>query len=404
VSRYLAFIIVLIPFALQAQITAPESRAVRMTDYPATTRHDPIFIFCIAGAGDTGSLTAASPGGTAPFTFVWTMFDQTTGSYSIPVKTETGVTSTAGGLAEGGYKVNISDGLGYNTDLYAWVNLDKPVANAALLNFTCDYVALDGTKAPDNFYYYDPSTGASRRLPNGVSHLWSSTPPSAIPYPDLEIDPVTFSPPLVDVRYTLQVTDSFGCASSSSFDYTSIHVKAEFTAEPTEGESPLEVIFTDKSVRGFHYTWKFGDDSISVQPDPGTHTYYIPGVYYAVLTIESELTCTDTDSIRITVDPSSLQIPNVFTPNDDGINDFFMPEKKSLKYVNLQIFAKSGHRVYSYEGEGEALRDWQGWDGKINNSERLAIPGTYYYVMRAIGYDDVEYKGKEYRGALYLFR
>jgi gliding motility-associated-like protein len=375
-----------------------------MTDYPATPRHDPVFIFCVSGAGDTGSLTAASPGGTAPFTFVWTMYDPATNSYSIPVKTEAGVTSTASGLAEGGYKVSISDGSGYSTDLYAWVNLDKPFANAALMNFTCDYVALDGTKAPDNFNYYDPSTGIPRRLPNGVKHLWSSTPASAIPYPDLEIDPVTFSPPLVDVTYTLQVTDSFGCSSSSSFDYKSIHVKADFTAEPTQGEAPLEVTFTDKSVRAFHYTWKFGDDSISVLPDPGTHTYYVPGVYYAVLTIESELTCTDTDSIKITVDPSSLQIPNVFTPNDDGINDFFIPEKKSLRYVSLQIYAKSGHRVYSYEGEGEKLQEWQGWDGKVNNSERRATPGTYYYVMRAVGYDDIEYKGKEYRGALYLFR
>jgi len=375
-----------------------------MTDYPATARHDPVFIFCVSGDGDTGSLTAASPGGTAPFTFVWTRYDPATNSYSIPVKTETGVTSTAGGLAEGGYKVSISDGSGYNTDLYAWVNLDKPFARAALMNFTCDYVALDGTKAPDNFNYYDPSTGIPRRLPNGVRHLWSSTPPSAIPFPDLEIDPVTFSPPLVDVRYTLQVTDSFGCVSSSSFDYTSIHVKADFTAEPTNGEAPLEVTFTDKSVRGLHYTWKFGDDSISLRPDPGTHTYYIPGVYYAVLTIESALTCSDTDSIKITVDPSTLKIPNVFTPNDDGINDFFVPEKKSLKYVNPQIFAKSGHRVYFYEGEGEKLQEWQGWDGKINNSERRAIPGTYYYVMRAVGYDDIEYKGKQYCGALYLFR
>lgn len=377
---------------------------MRMTDYPVTLRHDPVFVFCVNDATDTGSLTAASPGGTAPFTFVWTRYDQAGRSFTIPVKTETGVTSTADGLPEGGYKVSISDGSGYSTELYAWVNLDKPVANAALLNFTCDYVALDGTKAPDNFNYYDPSTGTARRLPNGVKHLWSSIPASAIPFPDLEIDPVTFSPPLVDVRYTLHVTDSFGCVSSSSFDYTSIHVKAEFTAEPAEGEAPLEITFTDKSVRALHYKWKFGDDSVSVQPAPGTHTYYTPGVYYAVLSIESELTCSDSDSIKITVYPSSLQIPNVFTPNDDGINDFFIPEKKSLKYLNLQIFAKSGHRVYSWEGDGMDLQDWQGWDGKINNSERRAVPGTYYYVMRAVGYDDVEYKGREYRGALYLFR
>jgi len=394
----------LLPLALQAQITAPESRTMRMTDYPATLRHDPVFVFCAADAGEKGGLTAASPGGTAPFTFVWTMYEQTGGSYSIPVKTETGVTSAAGGLSEGGYRVSISDGGGYSTDLYAWVNIDKPVANASLLNFTCDYVALDGTAAPDHFNYYDPSTGASRRLPNGVAFLWSSTPESLIPFPDVRIDPLITSPPLVDVQYMLQVTDSFGCSASSSFPYTSIHVKAEFTAEPTEGEAPLEVTFTDKSVRGFKYTWKFGDDSISVLPDPGTHTYYIPGTYYAVLTIESELTCSDADSVAIKVEPSTLQMPNVFTPNDDGINDFFVPEKKSLKFVNLQVFSKGGHRVYNYEGNGGDIQTWEGWNGKINNSERYAEPGAYFYVLRAVGYDEKSYKGKEYRGALYLYR
>jgi PKD repeat protein len=140
------------------------------------------------------------------------------------------------------------------TELFAWVSIDRPVAQAALLHFTCDYVALDGTKATDPFTYYDPSTNASRTLPNGVRHLWSSSPASAIPYPDLEIDPITFSPPLDDVRYTLEVTDSFGCATTASFDYTSIHVKAEFTAEPLEGEAPLEVAFTDNSVRAMKYT------------------------------------------------------------------------------------------------------------------------------------------------------
>jgi len=404
VSRYLAFIIILLPLALQAQITAPGSSTVRMTNYPATAKQDPVFIFCVADAAATGTLVAASPGGTAPFTFVWTGYDQAAGGFTIPVKTESGVTSTAAGLAEGGYWVRITDGGGYSTDLYAWVNLDRPVSVAALLNFTCDYVALDGTKATDNFVYYDPSTNASRQLPNGVRHLWSSTPSSSIPFPDLVIDPVTYSPPLTDVRYMLEVTDSFGCSTTSSFDYTSIHVKADFTAEPMDGEAPLKVTFTDNSVRAMKYTWRFGDDSISSMPDPGPHTYYIPGEYTVSLTIESELTCSDSTTLKIKVLPSMLQIPNVFTPNDDGINDFFIPDKKSLKYLNLQIFAKSGQRVYYYQGDGEDLQNWQGWDGKVNSSERRAVPGAYYYILRASGYDDVEYEGREYRGTVYLYR
>ena len=403
-SRLFIIILSLIPLLLQAQITAPGSSAVRTTDYPVTLRDDPVFIFCTTGAADRGSLTASSPGGTAPYTFTWTRYDQAGGSFSIPVKTESGVTSTAADLTEGGYRVRITDGGGYSTDLFAWVSLDKPAANAALLAFTCDYVALDGTASPDHFSYYDPSTGVSRSLPNAVRFLWSSTPSSTIPYPDLEIDPVTFTPPLTDVRYMLQVTDSFGCTNTASFDYTSIHIKADFTAEPTVGEAPLEVVFTDKSIRAYSYLWKFGDDSVSFLADPGSHIFYKPGEYKVTMVIESELTCIDSASVTITVDPSLLQIPNVFTPNDDGLNDFFIPDKKSLQYINIQVFAKSGHRVYYYQGTGEDLQTWPGWDGNINNSGRRAEAGTYYYVIRATGYDDVEYQGREYRGALYLYR
>lgn len=375
-----------------------------MTDYPVTARQDPVFIFCVTDAGDKGTLIAASPGGTAPFTFVWTMYDQTGRSFSIPVKTETGVTSTAVGLSEGGYMASITDGGGYSTQLYAWVDLDKPVANAALLNYTCDYVALDGTAAPDNFDYFDPSSGASKRLPDGIKHLWSSTPESLIPRADVLLDPVIGTPPLVDVRYSLQVTDSFGCSATSSFDYTSIQVKADFDAEPTDGEAPLEVIFTDKSVRADKYTWNFGDDSTSASSDPGSHIFYVPGEYTVTLTIESELFCTDSATKIIKVEPSGLSAPNVFTPNDDGINDYFVPEKKSLKFITLQIFSKSGRRVYSYEGSGEEIQAWQGWDGKVNHSERFAEPGAYYFVLRAVGYDDVKYEGSKYRGVVYLFR
>ena len=82
--------------------------------------------------------------------------------------------------------------------------------------------------------------------------------------PDFLLDPQTFDPPLVDVTYNLQVTDSFGCTSESSFFYESIHVKADFTVEPVKGEAPLEVTFTDKSIRASTYRWEFGENKDSI--------------------------------------------------------------------------------------------------------------------------------------------
>jgi PKD repeat protein len=401
VLRKFSFILLLIPVALQAQITAPGSNATSHTDYPVTPRRDSIYIFCGSSAS-AGTLVAASPGGTAPFTFTWTQYDKATSGYNTPVLTQTGTTSTATSLTEGGYRVHITDSYGYSTDLYAWVDLDSPIGTGKLKNSTCYYVALDGTFGLDKFYYYDPSTGVSSMLINTVNYLWESDPASIIP--SITEDPVIYTPPLVNETYTFTVTDNFGCSTASSFYYVSYHVKANFIANPDEGEAPLEVTFTNTSVNANKYLWDFGDDSTSTLQDPPAHTYYIPGTYTVSLSVESEYFCSDTYTTTITVKPSALEMPNVFSPNGDGINDFLIPEKASLRHVDMQVFSKSGQRVYRFEGDSDAISTWTGWDGKVNNSNRFAEPGAYYYVIRAVGWDDKKYSGKPYRGVVYLFR
>jgi gliding motility-associated-like protein len=333
-----------------------------------------------------------------------------TKSFSISLPAGPGDTpSTRNNLDEGGYQVRITDGGGYDISLVAWIHLDKPFAEAKLQNYTCDYVALSGKAAIDTFYYKDPANGLPVKLRNAFSFLWSSNPASSIPYPNIELNPVTFNPPLEDVVYKLQVTDSFLCVSESSFPYTSIHVKADFTFIPNQGEAPLEVTFTDKSVRAFKYKWDFGDDSISVLANPPPHIYYRPGEYRVTLSIESDKLCRDVaDSTkfdnRIKVDPSKLEIPNVFTPNGDSYNDFFIVESTSLRKISVKIFSRSGLMVYSFSGEGESLKNWQGWNGNINNSSTEASPGIYFYIISAQGWDDIVYDSDEFRGFLYLYR
>ena len=406
-------LILLIPAFAGAQLTAPGMTAVRYTAYPASpTVRDPVFIYCNDSGSQKGTLVASSPKGAGPFNFSWYQWSDQTKSFSVLLKTESAtLTSTSENLGEGGYKVIISGG--YDTSLVAWIFTDKPRSSAKLQNRTCDYVALDGEAAVDTFYYRNPVNGIPIKLPNDVSFLWSSDPESTIPLDQELVDFQIFNPPLFDVTYILQVTDSFGCVSESSFFYESIRVKADFTFEPSKGEAPLEVVFTDKSIRASTYKWEFGDnkDSISDRSNPPPHIYYIPGEYSVKLTVESDLHCIDTlrPDENIVVDPSNLDIPNVFTPDGDGLNDYFVVEASSLRYISVKIYSRSGLKVYSFDGEGESLRNWQGWDGNINSSSRKATPGVYFYLIKAYGWDDKVYdgiydNGRDTRGFVYLYR
>lgn len=407
--RYFFLIIAIFLHVIShAQLSAPGVNAVRYTSYPTDPSvKDPVFIYCNTSGSQAGELKAISPGGAGPFNFSWYRWNDITKSFSDFIKAESGVVnSSLNNPGEGGYKVIISGG--FDTSLVGWIFIDKPYAIAALQNRRCDNVALKGKAAIDTFYYKNISNGDPVKLPNSVKFMWSSDPTSTIPYPDLEINPQTFDPPLVDVTYKLQVSDSFGCISESSFFYESIHVKADFSVEPDKGEAPLEVTFTDKSIRGFKYIWEFGDgskDSISELKNPEPHIYYKPGEYSVILTITSEKYCKDSmKSEKIVVDPSELKIPNVFTPDGDGLNDSFIVESKSLRYISVEVFSRSGLKVYAFYGEGESLRAWKGWDGNINNTSIKASPGVYFYIIHAYGWDDVNYNSKEQRGFVYLYR
>lgn len=405
--RYFLLVILLfLTFIANAQFTAPGSSAVRFTSYPsAPTVKDPVFIYCNSSGTQKATLNVQSPGGSAPFNYTWYQWSDVTKSFSILLKTETGVTtSSASNLGEGGYRVVISGG--FDASLVSWVFIDKPFASAALQNRTCDYVALKGQAAVDTFFYRNIANGALVRLPNRVKFLWSSDPVSTIPFPDFSLTPQTFNPPLTDVTYNLQVSDSFGCISNSSFPYQSIHVKAEFSVDPDHGQAPLTVTFLDNSVRASKYLWEFGDTVTSKLVNPDPHIYYKPGEYTAKLTIESDLHCVDSFRLekKIIVDKSDLDIPNVFTPNGDGINDNFMLKTVSLRSLDVEIFSQSGRKVYEFFGQSDMIPGWTGWDGNVNSTSVKATPGVYFYIIKALGWDDIEYDSKEYRGFVYLYR
>jgi gliding motility-associated-like protein len=422
----------LIPFVADAQLTAPGSSAVRNTSYrTAPSVRDPIFIYCNQSGSQRGTLTASVPGGTGTYNFAWFGWSDATTSFSTPLQTASGNSSTLTNLQEGGYRVIVSGG--FDTTYTGWIVMDRPpVASARLQQQLCYRAALNGDTAGTihQFYYRDIGNGSRLSLKNRITFRWSAQPDTYIPAPELYLDPVIenfesqpnreYRLPTETTTFTLTV-NSLGCSTSASFLYEPIHAKADFTATPVAGGAPLEVTFTDKSIRannkyiwdfgeknpdGTRKTWTVGKDSLWLFEQPFVHTYYKPGEYTVRLYVESDKYCTDTLMLEtvIKVEESLLEIPNVFTPDGDSNNDYFVVNARSLRFFSIEIFSRSGVRVYRFRGEGESLAQWQGWDGNVNESSVKASPGVYFYVIRAVGWDDIEYDSREQRGFVYLYR
>jgi gliding motility-associated-like protein len=90
---------------------------------------------------------------------------------------------------------------------------------------------------------------------------------------------------------------------------------------------------------------------------------------------------------------SSLIVPNAFSPNGDGINDFFSPSDTNLSFYTCKIYNRWGNLVF------ETTNPNQFWDGNYNGGD--CVDGTYFYLIESVGLDDKKYL---FKGFLMLAR
>ncbi len=425
----------------QGQVYSGNADMVVPVEYDVYEGSDELFVFYQKeGNFKSGSLSIDWPG-PGLFDFEWTKYDFNADAFSILVDTENGNSSTINDLDEGGYQVRITDGGTLDTTFVTWVMLDNFFVGTekddeGMVKWhksgcsDWNYLSIDGIVEADSFFFYDLSTHDPIRFVNDYDFVWTSdnaeieltnaTKLLSLNETDINPDPVE------DTYFILTATDSLGMTEIDSVFYDTKFTRAEFTleyydkitkdysADLTESwsletgslDAPLTVRFLNESKNGAEFTWVYLDtineitkegtkvyEEITDEDYEPEFTYYNADTYYYPYLVSiSDVGCIDTflleDGIKVV--PSDLLVPNVFSPNGDESNEYWLFKHQSLKECEVTIISKFGTVVYKRKIDDIYL--WEGWHGTILNSSRPAPEGPYYYIIEALGYDNVEYK------------
>ena len=204
--------------------------------------------------------------------------------------------------------------------------------------------------------------------------------------------------------YTVSLSVETRNSCKSSFTWKDMirvfpHPVAAFSLTPTETtESDGMVIFTDQSTGADFWLWNYDDNEISTLKDT-SHLYTKAGTYNIWLHVKNVHDCVDSVEHQLIVNPEwGYYVPNAFSPNGDGRNDFFIGKGFNYTDFRMWIFDRWGNMIYFTDD------DTKPWNGKVNNginNEQTAQEDVYVYKIKL---KDVFGKAHQYNGAFSLIK
>lgn len=167
-----------------------------------------------------------------------------------------------------------------------------------------------------------------------------------------------------------------------------------------EGSAQLRIQFySNPTPAAAYFSWHIyqGTQLIFTRNDEDVfEAFSEPGSYRVISRVSGTKcpceTCTlDSTEVKVNISESELRVPNVFTPNGDGLHDEFRVQYRSLAEFHCWVYNRWGKLVYEWTDPAK------GWDGTINGSP--AAEGAYFYVIRARGTDADPKQGYTTKGA-----
>lgn len=190
--------------------------------------------------------------------------------------------------------------------------------------------------------------------------------------------------------YNVGLTITFGTGCENTYHYpVNIEVfptpNAEFIYDGNYVIPGVPINFTDQSTGDvFSWNWTFGDGT-SASTQNTSHSWPNSGYHRITLVVTSSEGCKDSISYQL-VTTEGVNIPNVFTPNNDGINDdFYVETYGEFEVANMKIFNRWGELIW------ETSSPTVFWNGKNANGEEYA-EGTYFYIYNARSMSGKDYQ------------
>ena len=176
-------------------------------------------------------------------------------------------------------------------------------------------------------------------------------------------------------KVTLTFTNSFGCADDTTKQFT-VYPYPVVYAGPDDVvlEGGIFNIAATATGNNLTYLWTSNSSPTYLNSNTILNPFAKPVVDINYkLTVTAEGGCSKADSVFIKV-LKFPEIPNTFTPNNDGIHDFW-----EIKYLftypgnKVQVFTRTGQKVFESKGYAKP------WDGNMNGK---SLPfDTYYYII-----------------------
>jgi gliding motility-associated-like protein len=181
--------------------------------------------------------------------------------------------------------------------------------------------------------------------------------------------------PSITTVYTVYVSNGGFCGTTGT-------VLVKVNPQPTVNAGPDlifnsdEPMYLNASGNGT-LTWVFGD-GILCTPCPNTQILPSNSGYYRIQAI-NEFGCKATDELYVEVtNYFNIYIPNIFTPNEDGLNDVFLVYGTGITDLEMTIFDRWGEKLYV------STDQLKGWDGTYKNEMRKNDVCVYKVTFKSL--------------------